>query len=437
MLLESEACVTSRRQSEEVPIGNGTTCLGGSASASEATCVMRWNADNSAPTIGTRRGPLRVMFLLTDMRIGGAEMVTANIIRRLDRARFMPELCCLKQLGELGEQLMCEVPVYHSLLRNKYDLCILPRLTRLLRRRRTDAVITIGAGDKMFWGRLAARGAGVPVILSAIHSTGWPDGVGRLNRLLTPITDQFIAVAQSHGQHLIKNEGFPANQVTVIPNGVDTKRFAPFADAAGIRRDLGIEACAPVVGTVAALRPEKHHELFLEMAKRVVRQIPTARFVIVGDGPCRQSLEQRTGKMGLARHVLFLGSRPDVPNLLAAMNVFALTSHNEANPMSILEAMSLARPVVATNVGSIREAVIDGQTGYLVKPGDAQQLTERVLRLLNNQQLQRTIGAAARTRVIEYWSVENMVRGYEQLIESIYERKLSAQGGIAEPLFSG
>src|SRR4051794_1420536 len=164
--------------------------------------------------------PLRVMFVQTDMRVGGAEMVTANIIRRLDRGRFAPELCCLKERGALGEELAAEIPVHHGLLSSKYDWRVWPRLTSLLREREIDGVITVGAGDKMFWGRLAARHVGVPVILSALHSTGWPDGVGRLNRLITPITDSFIAVAASHGQFLAKNLGIPASKVAVIPNGV-------------------------------------------------------------------------------------------------------------------------------------------------------------------------------------------------------------------------
>ena len=122
-------------------------------------------------------------------------MVTANIIRRIDRARFAPELCCLKDRGPLGEELAYFIPVHHNLLHNKYDVRVWPRLVRLLRRRQIDVLVTVGAGDKMFWGRLAAWRARLPVTLSALHSTGWPDGVGKLNRLLTPITDAFIAVA--------------------------------------------------------------------------------------------------------------------------------------------------------------------------------------------------------------------------------------------------
>ena len=115
--------------------------------------------------------------------------------------------------------------------------------------------------------------------------------------------------------------------------------------------------------------------------------------------------------------------RDDVPTLLAAMDVFALTSHIEANPISILEAMSVGRPVVATNVGSIHEAVIEGETGFLVTPGDAEQLAERVLQLLSDSRQSAAMGAAGRKSVVERWSVDAMVSGYERLVETIYADK--------------
>jgi glycosyltransferase involved in cell wall biosynthesis len=369
------------------------------------------------------RRPLHVLFIQTDMRVGGAEMLTAEIIRRLDRDRFAPELCCLKEPGALGEALAAEVPVHCGLLSGKYDLRVWPRLVGLLRRRHIDAVITVGAGDKMFWGRLAARRVGVPVILSALHSTGWPDGVSRLNRMLTPITDAFIAVAPSHGRFLIERQRFPENQVAVIPNGVDTQRFAPVPDVASIRRELEISATDPVVGIVAALRPEKNHELFLRMAHRVVRQLPAAQFLIVGEGPCRDRLEQLARDLEIVPNVRFLGSRDDIPRLLAAMDVFALTSHIEANPVSILEAMSVGRPIVATNVGSIHESVAEGETGFLVPAGDETRLADRVLQLLHDPLLAQTMGAAARQTVQARWSIDAMVHGYERLIETVYARK--------------
>ena len=175
------------------------------------------------------RGPLRVMFVISSMPVGGAETLLVNLVRRLDRERFAPELCCLQTLGPLGELLSNEIPTFAGLIGGKYDVGVAFRLAQLFRTRRIDAVVTVGAGDKMFWGRIAARIAGVPVVCSAIHSTGWPDVIERPNRwrLLTRWTDAFIGVARPHGEHLIRQEGFPAAKVRVIPNGVDAKLFRP------------------------------------------------------------------------------------------------------------------------------------------------------------------------------------------------------------------
>ena len=157
------------------------------------------------------RGPLRVMFLLTSMPMGGAETLLVNLIRRMDRERFSPLLCCLKESGPLGEMLADEIPVFHDVIHGKYDWGVVRRLARLFVEQRIDAIVTVGAGDKMFWGRLAAHRARVPVVLCALHSTGWPDSIGRLNRLglLTRWTDAFIGVAAAHGRHLRDQERFP------------------------------------------------------------------------------------------------------------------------------------------------------------------------------------------------------------------------------------
>jgi glycosyltransferase involved in cell wall biosynthesis len=293
----------------------------------------------------------------------------------------------------------------------------------LLRERQIDAVVTVGAGDKMFWGRLAARHVGVPAVISALHSTGWPDGVGGLNRMLTPLTDAFIAVADAHGAYMIEHERFPAHKVVVIPNGVDTERFSPVPDVAAIRQELGIGPTDPVATIVAALRPEKNHELFLQVAAKLSRPLTNAKFLIVGDGLRREPLEALARELKIADRVRFLGSRGDVPRILSASDVFMLTSLNEANPVSILEAMSVGKPVVATDVGSIHEVVVDGHNGFLVPTGDANQLAGRTLELLTDPLRCQVMGAAARKTVVDSWSVHNMVYHYEQLIASTYAHK--------------
>jgi glycosyltransferase involved in cell wall biosynthesis len=315
------------------------------------------------------------MFVITSMPVGGAETLLVNLIRGFDSAQFLAEVCCLKERGPLGELLADEIPVHYRLLSSKFDVRVLWRLRALIRRRRIDAVITVGAGDKMFWGRLAAWLEGVPVIMSALHSTGWPDTIGRLNRLLTPITDAFVGVATQHGDYLTNVENFPARQVRVIPNGVDVTRFCNRpAWRRESRETLGLNPEAPVVGIVAALRSEKNHTLFLQAAARLHEEMSDAQFLIVGDGPELQEIERTVAHYKLSDCVHLLGPRADIPEVLAALDVFALTSHVEANPVSILEALAMGLPVVATDVGSVSETVIPGVTGFLASPGSAEDL---------------------------------------------------------------
>ena len=378
------------------------------------------------PTPLDQRDPLRVMFVTTNMPFGGAETLLVELVRRMDRRRFQPELCCLKKFGPLGEALAREVPAFSELLTGgkKYDVAVLWRLVRLMRRRRIDAVVTVGTGgDRMFWGRLAGWLSGAPVICSSLHSTGLPDHVEFLNRRLARLTDAFVAVAEPHGRYLVSNEGCPARKVRVIPNGVDLERFRPRERNRRLQEELNLPADAPTAAIVAALRPEKNHEMFLRVAAAVCRRLPAARFLIVGDGPERPRLESLARELGVAEAVRFLGTRSDVDELLSLMDVLLLTSHMEANPVCLLEAMSSGRPVVATKVGSVPEAVLSCQTGYLVEPGDAAGMAGRVLELFGDRERAAAMGKAGREHVMAHWSVENMVRGYEDMIAGIYESK--------------
>jgi len=378
------------------------------------------------------RGPLRVMYLVTSMPVGGAETLLVNLIRRMDRQRFAPELCCMKELGPLGEEMQQEVPTFHNMLSGKYDLRVVPRLTELFAMREIDAVVTVGAGDKMFWGRLCAWLAGVPVVASAIHSTGWPDSINWLNRRLTSITDRFIGVAAPHGKHLVEVEGFPKEKVTVIPNGIDTDRFvANLRTRNEIRGQWGVLEDTPVCGIVAALRPEKDHALFLKAAARVLQQAPKSHFVIVGDGPERPAIESLRDELGLQDHVTMTGSRSDIPELLSAMDCFALTSKNEASPVSILEAMSTQLPVIAPRVGSIPDAVDDGINGLLVQASSLEETAQAIATVMQDADKRIAMGQAAREKVLRYGSLDAMVSGYQDLISGVYRQKVQATLHVA------
>ena len=373
--------------------------------------------------------PLRIQFVLTSLPVGGAETLLLNLISGMDRKNFAPEVICLKEPGELGPEFAKLVPLHSQLIGSKYDIGVLFRLKRLFQESRTDAVITIGAGDKMFWGRLAAHWAGVPVICSALHSTGWPDGVGRLNRWLTRVTDGFIAVARNHANHLVRYERFPADRVFMIPNGVDTQRFVPNLEKRiWLRKTLNVPLEAMLVVIVAALREEKNHSQFIDAGCQVIQRFPLAHFVIVGDGPERDRIEAEIRRTGCASHFHLLGSRSDTHEILAGCDVFCLTSKNEANPVSILEALSCGIPVVSPDIGSICETVLHTQTGILTQALNADETASGIFRLLSDPELAARLGMNGRRLVESTWSLDSMVEGYQLLMERLYNRKARLLG---------
>ena len=379
--------------------------------------------------ITTDRRPLRTMFLLTSMPVGGAETLLMHLVHGLEAEQIAPEICCLKQRGPLAEQLASQLPVHCGFIRHKFDLLVVPRLVRLFRQRQVDAVVTVGAGDKMFWGRIAAWLAGVPVIASAIHSTGWPDGLGRLNRWLTIITDVFIAVARTHQEFLIRQEHLPAGKVRLIPNGVPLDRFVPvWGGTSPQRSQLGLPTKVPLGVIVAALRPEKNHFRFLRIAAEIRgHHLHDAEFLIIGDGPLRAELEAYRDRLGLREAVHFLGARSDVALILPVCDLFLLTSDNEASPVSIIEAMACGIPVVAPDVGSVSELVLDGRTGFLVQPQDEGGFVANASQLLRDPTRAREFGQRGRDHVLRVASLQQMVCGYQQVIQTTFAQKMRAR----------
>ncbi len=367
-------------------------------------------------------GPLKCMFVITSMPVGGAETLLVNMMRKMDSSCIRPEVICMKDPGPLGDQIASEFPVHANLLSGKWDPRVLPRLGWLMHRRRADVVVTVGAGDKMFWGRLAAHIAGVPVIASALHSTGWPDGVGRMNRWLTAVTDTFIGVADSHGEFLRDFEHFPPSKVRVIRNGIDCDRFKPcLTAAADVRAELGLAADSQLIGIVAALRSEKNHAMLLHAAASIRDRFPNAHWLVIGDGPERGMIETLAAERKIDDRIHLLGTRHDTPRLVASLDLFTLCSLNEASPVSILEALACRVPVVATDVGSVSESIVEGKTGYLVPSQDVDSYGDAIARLLSDPDRRRAFGIAGRDLVIRTGSLRSMVDGYQQLATELYD----------------
>ncbi|RMH03709.1 MAG: glycosyltransferase [Planctomycetota bacterium] len=365
--------------------------------------------------------PVPVLFVLTDLRVGGMERKVVEIVQKIDRRRIRPVVACLKEAGALAPEVEAAgVPLYSRLIRGRTDFLVLWRLRRVIRREGIRVVCTVGdGGDRMFWGRLAARLCRLPGIVSTLHSTRNPGGgsiLDRPNRWLFGLTDAFVAVAAGAARYLVEEEGFPPEKVVVIYNGVDLDRYTG-AGREAARAALGLPADAPVVAHVAAFRPEKAHDVLLRAAARVVARLPAARFLLIGDGPERPRIEALRSELGLEEAVRLLGRRSDIPELLAAADLAVLCSHPmvETFPNSVLEAMASRRPVVSTRVGSVDEQIEDGVEGFLVPPGDPEALADRILRVLENPGLARRMGEAAREKVEKHFSAARMVGDREEL----------------------
>ena len=365
------------------------------------------------------------MILNSAMGVGGAERILASLATGLGPRGYSPIVCCLYEAGAVGEELRSQgVEVVDSVMRSRRDLRGLARLVALLRRRRIDVLYMNNQPLTQLWGTLAAVAARTPLVVTALHFTSRDEARNRrVNRLTARWTDLWLAISDVQRRRLIEHEGVPARgRVAVVPNGVDVERFAAAAAARDVTRAaVGIPDGHGVVSIVAGLRPEKNHSLFLRAAGRVVRERPDTTFLVVGDGERRAELEREARTLGLESAVRFLGIRHDVAELMGASDVGVLSSAVEASPVTLLEFMSCAKPVVSTDVGAVHETVIEGTTGFLVEADDDEALAAAILKLLEDPALAARIGSAGRSHVAAGYSLERMLERTEEELVRAWE----------------
>ena len=264
---------------------------------------------------------------------------------------------------------------------------------------------------------LAACGVRRPYIVSTVHSSRIRSRDDReLIRRLTPEMDQLIAVSRSI-ERKITDEHRTGAPVRLIYNGVDLQRYDHQEPCASIRDEYGLEAGSRIVGVVARLEPEKGHQTLIEAWPHVLREAPDAYLLIVGEGSRRDFLEQWAAAHRVAHRVVFTGRRDDIPAVTAALDVAVLPSWREAQGLSILEAMAMSRPVVASDVGGIPEMIEDGVTGLLVEHDNPVALAAAIVRLLKDRTYAATIAKAGHDLVQDRFCIELMVKGIEQIYD--------------------
>lgn len=301
----------------------------------------------------------------------------------------------------------------------------LRKLKRLMESEEFDIVHTHGSQDT-WCAAVAAKLAGIPLVVRTRHNL-FPISPHLLNRwLYSRCINAVIGSSEAVRDEFRRNGLFDPESIAVIPPAVDTSRFDPSKwDGRAVRSELKIDANAPLVGMVARLAPEKGHRYFVEAAAIVLRVRPDVAFLIVGEGPMEEKIRDRVRGLGIERSVILTGMRDDVPSVLSALDIFATSTLTESFGVSIMEAMAMELPVVATRVGGVPGFVTDGETGLLVPPKDPEALAGAVLKLLSDGELAERIGKAARACVLQNFTQEKLARATEELYYRLLkERRL-------------
>lgn len=360
-----------------------------------------------------------IAHVLSSFALGGQERVALDLARRQAR-RHHEVLAFSLAAGEpadLAERFRAAgVSTFDVPKGRGFDPTLPARLAWLLRAAHAQVVHTHNP-HALVYGAPAGRLAGARVVHTK-HGMN-PDGPRRmwLRRMAARLVDAYVAVTPTLAEVARARRECDPARLFIVPNGIDVARFAPSPVVRrSARAELGIPEHAWVVGTVGRLAPEKDQALLVRALAPVLG--PDVRLVIVGDGPERASLEALAARHG-GGHVIFTGARSDPERMLAAFDVFALTSRTEGLPLVVLEAMALGLPVVSTDVGGIKDVVRPGSTGALVEAGDGQALAAELERLERDRALARALGERGQKSALADYTLDVMVSRYEKLYERL------------------
>jgi len=365
---------------------------------------------------------IKVLYLITELNIGGAEKALARLLAHMDRDRFVPSVACLYGGdGPIGHEIRAlGIPVVDLEMTAKWRWDAFWRLYGLLRRER-PTILHTWMFHANIPGRVLGRLAGVPIIVSGERTMGmesrWRYG---LNRMTDPLTDRVVCVSQQVADFVANQVGIPQDKLVVIPNGIQLPDLQRLPDRRQARAKLGLPVDQVLVGTVARLDPVKRLDVLLQ----ALTALPDVHALLVGDGPERARLLALSERLDLTERVHMVGQQQDVWPWLRASDIFVLSSDWEGMPNALLEAMAVELPVVATAVGGTPEVVEDGVTGLLVPPRDPIALAKAIAQLLSDPDLRHHMGQAGRERVLQHFSVEHMV----ERTQDLYQQLLDARG---------
>jgi glycosyltransferase involved in cell wall biosynthesis len=372
---------------------------------------------------------IRVVNVLDTLNIGGTELNAVRTAERLDRSRFDVRFLCLQANGPLRARLdAMGIPVSEIPIPSLFSTTAFRRGLEIRDLVRREGIHVVHAHDPYGntlaapFVRIAGRGA-------VIASQRWWRDVHHprlrfANRLAYRFAHCVLANSPAVGEIVVRNEGVSRERLAVIPNFVDEEAFVPLGAErrAALRRHVGLAPDDVAVGVMANLYPVKNHAMLLRAAGRLAATWPHVRFVVIGEGGEREALTRLRHELRLDERVMLPGRMANEPGLAGIFDIAVLTSLEEGFPNWIVEAMAAGRAVVATNVGGIADAVLEGQTGALVASGDDEALARALDGLLRDDDLRNRMGASASARARSLYHADTVMKALESLYEDLAAR---------------
>ncbi len=377
--------------------------------------------------------PARIAFVITELEVGGAERCLVHLATRIDRARFEPLVVSLAPRPAAGQDSLvieleqAQVPVQFLNRRTAWEFSTgFAHLARIFQDHRPEIVQTFLFHANAL-GAPAARRARVPHVLAGVRVADPRHWRAWMERWACRSVERFVCVSKGVAAHC-RAYGYPPEKLAVIPNGV---AFDRFADAKPIElTELGLPAGQRAIACVGRLDKQKGLDELLAIATRVLAALPGHDLLLVGDGPERTALARLASDLHIASRVHFAGWRADVPEILAAVDVLVLPSRWEGMPNVVLEAMAAGKPVVATRVEGVEEALGELANAQCVSAVDRAEIAAMIIQLAQNSQLSGEIGIANQRRAAEEFSIPAMIAAYDRLFTTILGGSASAQFSV-------
>ena len=361
----------------------------------------------------------RILFVIDGMEFGGGERVFTQIMNGLPLDQY--DLFLASGPHPSFYEAIDRTPVKRFAIdfSNRYDPRVMLKLIGIIKDHHIDIVHGQGARAEFFArlaSRLSRRTHYISTVAMPVEGYDVGPGMRRLYRALDGFTerfvDYFLVVSAVLEQAMIKGHGIPPEKVIKIYNGIETDHYRPEdleAPRRRIREAFSLADRELVIGTVGRLVWQKGFNDFLQSVPALLKDIPQARFILVGDGPLRQDLEEQAKTLGIRDRLILTGHRRDIRDMMAAMDIVVIPSLLEGFPMVTLEAMAMERPIVATAIDGITEQISDGEDGLLVPARNPEALAQAIRRLAVDPPYARSLGCRARKRVLADFSVQKMI----------------------------